>query len=239
MNNTNETRIAPLTVILTPATLTVAATTEVNTTTCANVRTLNFSAEMGNNWRDPTRLNGLPEQSLSLWNNTVPEVMDTRPFDAEFFDYWTEPSFPASEIATLSALLRRVVPRENASIETCGAGWNCSLTIEFEAPGYKCDQVAKGRNDNTQGLAEMNAPFNTNVLVPDGNFSYIAHTRLGEYSDQQTDSGASGIPTKPPPYPKNLGAFRTDPVLWIGHSDLVDEGISVPKSNKEPGWSSA
>ena len=180
--------------ILTPATLNVEPSTVVNVTTCSSIRTLNFTPESTNNWRTPTRFDGLPELSLSLWNTTSLNVSDPN-----WFDYYTSPSPPAQQMATLSSYLKRIITRENASLEICGSGWNCSFDISFTAPGYKCSEQAKGRNDNTEGLAGMDAPFNTNMLVPDGNYSYFALTYLGDYSPEQVDSGSAGIPNADPP----------------------------------------
>lgn len=235
-------RLYPLTVILTPATLTVALTTEVLETQCSSVRTLNFEIERLKNWRDPERINGYPGLSLSLWNNTVPLSSEIRTdFNETFFDYWTGPSWQTNMLSTLSSYSTNVVPRDNVALETCGGGWNCSYVISFVAPGYKCDQVARGRGDNTKALADMGAPFNTSWLLPDGDHSYVAHNTLGEYSSVQIDAQPGGAPldTILPPYPKHLGAFRTEPVLWIGHVDHATPSETLPTQRKEANWNTS
>jgi hypothetical protein len=158
------------------------------------------------------------------------------PFNRTFFDYWTGTSLQTNLYATLSAYSNKAVKRDDVSIEVCGAGWNCSYVIEFTAPGYKCEQIARGRDDNTEKLASMKAPFNTKDLLPDGKHGYVAHTTLGDYSSVQIDAHPGGSPinlnqTEPEKWPKNLGAFRTEPVLWIGHSDLADPGQPMPKKD--------
>lgn len=235
-------RLYPLTVILTPATLTVALTTEVLETQCSSVRTLNFEIERLKNWRDPERINGYPGLSLSLWNNTVPLSSEIRTdFNETFFDYWTGPSWQTNMLSTLSSYSTNVVPRDNVALETCGGGWNCSYVISFVAPGYKCDQVARGRGDNTKALADMGAPFDTSWLLPDGDHSYVAHNTLGDYSSVQIDAQPGGAPldTILPPYPKHLGAFRTEPVLWIGHVDHATPSETLPTQRKEANWNTS
>ncbi|KAK1759187.1 hypothetical protein QBC47DRAFT_99687 [Echria macrotheca] len=231
----------PLTVILTPPTLTVAPKTEVDVTQCPSVRTLNFEQEKVKNWRDPGRINGYPGLSLSLWNNTVPlSGSITTPFNDTFFDYWTGSSWQTNVVATTSAFATKAVARDSVAVETCGLGWNCSYVISFTAPGYKCEEVARGRDSNTKQLADMGAPFNTSQLIPDGSNTYLAHTTLGEYSSVQMDAQPGGAPVSlKPPYPKNLGAFRTEPVLWIGHSDQVDPTQPVPTEATDPKWNTS
>jgi hypothetical protein len=143
-------RLAPLTVILTPATLTVEPFIVTNETTCSSVRTLNFTPETDNDWREPKKVSGLYELSLSFWNTTSTNVRDPN-----FFDYYTGPSQPLQQIATLSAYLQRTVVQENASVDICGAGWNCSFTISFTGPGYKCSNQTRNMSSNVEGLTVM------------------------------------------------------------------------------------
>ena len=143
-------RLAPLTVILTPATLTVEPSIMTNVTTCSSVRTLNFTPETVNDWRKPKKILGLPELSLSYWNTT-----STNTSDSNFFDYYTGPSQPVQQVATMSAYLQRTVARENASIDICGAGWNCSFTISFIGPDYKCTNLIGDIGSNVEGFAAM------------------------------------------------------------------------------------
>ncbi|KAK4247922.1 Formylmethionine deformylase-like protein [Corynascus novoguineensis] len=230
----------PLTVILTPATLTVAPRTEVKHDQCYGVRTLNFEAEKDKNWRMLDRLNGYRRLSLSLWNSTVADsvgLVDT-PFNETFFDYWTESSAPLDLVTAQSALTGTVIPRRDVALETCGGGWNCSYTISFKAPGYKCSELARGRKLDEDALKRQGVPFNAGELVPNGNFGYIAVVDEGEYASNQLDVLPGGMPKMKPPYPKHLGAFRTEPVLWIGYSEQTTPG-KPPENRTAPGWDTA
>jgi hypothetical protein len=214
--------------------------TEVEATKCTGVRTINFEAERFKNWRDPGTINGFPGLSLSLWNNTRPDTSAiTTPFNDTFFDYWTGSSWQVNRVATLSAYATTAVPADNIAEQTCGTGWNCSYAISFTAPGYKCEQIAHGRGDKTAELRAMKAPFHTGDLLPDGDFSYFAHTTLGEYSLIQIDAHPGGIPKEGPPFPPNLGAFRTDPVLWIGYSEATNLNATPPTDRTSPVWDSS
>ncbi|KAK4121688.1 hypothetical protein N657DRAFT_600860 [Parathielavia appendiculata] len=227
----------PLTVILTPATLTVAPLTEVRDDRCHGVRTLNFDGEKKKNWRRVDRLNGYRGISLSLWNSTVPESMglvDT-PFNETFFDYWTGSSAPVELVTAQSALTGTVIPRRNVALEACGAGWNCSYEVSFMAPGYKCSELARGQKLDEDDLKRQGVPFNAGELAPNGDWAYIAETNVGEYFNEQVEVLPGGAPKMKPPYPKHLGALRTEPVLWVGYSTLTRPG-RPPENRDAPGW---
>ncbi|KAK4158065.1 hypothetical protein C8A00DRAFT_39617 [Chaetomidium leptoderma] len=232
----------PLTVILTPATLTVAPLTQIKEDRCHGVRTLNFEGEKRKNWRKTDRLNGFRGVSLSLWNSTVmnsADLVDT-PFNETFFDYWTDSSAPVDLTSAQSALTGAVIPRRDVTFETCGGGWNCSYTITFKAPGYKCSELARGRKLDEADLYRQGAPrtFHPGELAPNGNHSYLAETTVGEYFNHQLEVHAGGAPIMTAPYPKHLGAFRTEPVLWIGYSELTRPG-KPPENKGDPDWYTA
>ncbi|GAB1318730.1 Formylmethionine deformylase-like protein [Madurella fahalii] len=229
----------PLTVILTPGSLTVAPLTEVKVDRCNDVRTLNFETEKEKNWRNLDSINGYPGLSLSLWNSTKDASTTFTPFNDTFFDYWDQSSSQVELVATHSALSGDVVPRANVAVETCGAGWNCSYTISYVAPGYKCSEVARGRNLDEERLKrEHGVPFNASELLPNGDYGYIADAFAGDYVSSQIDAGDVGVPTIGPPFPRNLGAFRTEPVLWVGHSIPTAPG-RPPTDRSAPGWDTA
>ncbi|KAK4100930.1 Formylmethionine deformylase-like protein [Parathielavia hyrcaniae] len=227
----------PLTVILTPATLTVAPLTEVREDRCHGVRTLNFDLEKDKDWRRVDRINGYRGISLSLVNSTVQQSMglvDT-PFNDTFFDYWTGSSAQVELVSSQSALTGTVIPRRDVALEACGAGWDCSYDVSFMAPGYKCSELARGQKLDWDGLRRQGVPFDAGELAPHGNLSYIAETNVGEYFNEQVEVIAGGAPVMKPPYPKHLGAFRTEPVLWVGYSALVRPG-RPPENRDAPGW---
>ncbi|KAM5349510.1 hypothetical protein ACJ41O_006015 [Fusarium nematophilum] len=76
------------------------------------------------------------------------------------------------------------------------------------------------------------------VLVPGGQFTFYAQTQQGDYAVDQLkecpDSG--GIPEQDPPFPRNLGAFRTEPIIWIGYSNVTDLTKKHGKNNTTKSW---
>ncbi|KAL2267404.1 hypothetical protein VTJ83DRAFT_4681 [Remersonia thermophila] len=231
----------PMTVILTPATLTVAPRVEVQQGLCPGVRTLNFESEGAKNWRNLERINGYRVVSLSLYNSTVKDSHHlTEPFNSTFFDYYTGSSLPVDLVAAQSVLTGAVIPRRHATLETCGGGWNCSYQITFVAPAYKCSVFAKGPAFDMDQLMLAGAPqhFHPNNLMPNGDYSYLAETNAGNYARKQLDVAPGGAPLMKPPFPKHLGAFRTEPALWIGYSRLTRPG-KPPLNRTDPDWNTA
>ncbi|KAK3943314.1 hypothetical protein QBC46DRAFT_377542 [Diplogelasinospora grovesii] len=225
--------IAPLVVILTANTLLVEPTTILTKTTCPGIRTLNFTFEETNDWRQPTRIGPLFEIPVSLWNTTKPPGTENPPDG--WFDYYTAPAPSFQQTATIGAYLGQAVDRKNGSMEICGSGWNCTFSIDFTAPGYKCVDLldASGQVTNlTQQSGQIAPPFNTSILLPNGPYSYYAFTSGGEYSTtQMKDVGIGGIPNTKPPYPTHLGAFRTEPVVWIGYSVITDANADASNAS--------
>ncbi|KAF8851250.1 hypothetical protein BDZ45DRAFT_601661 [Acephala macrosclerotiorum] len=225
--------LAPLVVILAPATLFVQPSLLVNETTCLNVRTLNFTPEATNDWRQANKIMGLYELSLSFWNTTSHNTSDPN-----FFDYYTTPSQSIQQTATLSGYLQNVIARPDAAIDVCGQGWNCSFTINFTGPGYKCASFSDD-GVGLDGPTVGSPPFNSSVLVPKGNFSYYVLADIGDYAPIQVECGDSGIPIKPPPFPSDLGVFRTEPLLWVGYSTLRDSNKPLPSNSSDPAYATA
>jgi hypothetical protein len=127
-----------------------------------------------------------------------------------FFDYFDQPSKNAKRLAFSSVYQKQPAEREKAATSFCGQGWNCTYTINFVAPGYKCDDISDS--------GDSDAPFSVDSLAPKGNFIYNAIVDQNDYMNPQIDT-TDGVPTKPPPYPKSLGVFESEPILWIGYSD--------------------
>ncbi|KKY29902.1 hypothetical protein UCDDA912_g10180 [Diaporthe ampelina] len=230
----------PLVVILTANTLLVEPRTIVNNTTCDGVRTLNFTFEDLNDWRKPTRIDSLFEIPVSIWNTTKREDQT----DDDWFDYYTGASPNFQQTATLGAFLQEVVARKNASYEVCTSGWNCTFAVEFTAPGYNCTEVASGVGATpvnlTQETGQAEPPFGTDILLPQGQYSYYAYATGGEYSTTQLKNvGLSGIPNIPnSELPPHFGALRTEPVVWIGYVVLNKPG-EVQPNRSDPGWQDA
>lgn len=224
----------PLIVIFASETLAVQPQTLTEETACPSIRSLNFAHEENNDWRVAHYIDGVPEASVSYWNITTEDK--TSP---DLFDYWAQPSQQVEQVATLAAFLKGPVAKDNVAAEVCGVGWNCTFTVNFIAPGYKCTELANGVGSTPKKLGDAIAPFSTDILAPTGNFTYFASAYEGEYADPQMDSGDSGVPLSPPPFPKNLGVFRTEPVLWIGYASVEDPTKKQPNERSDANWDTA
>lgn len=227
---------SPLIVIFTSYTLTVRPQRKEDITTCANIRTLNFTHEESVYWRDAVRVAGLFETSASVWNSTVLSGADLTN-DPDDFDYFTASSQQYESIALKSAYVQQAIMRPNAPEEICGVGWNCSYTIEFTGPGYKCTTLASNVNEEVKKLGDATCPFNTTVLAPLGNYTYYAMLTRGDYENPQVkDAEIGGRPKQKRPYPKNLGVFRTEPILWFGYAEVEDRDKPQPPEPYVGDW---
>ncbi|KAI1880512.1 hypothetical protein JX265_000752 [Neoarthrinium moseri] len=227
--------LTPLVIILTSNTLLVELVENVNPTLCPGVRTLNFSGDELEDFRKPTTIDGLFGLAINYWNST--SINQSAP---EWYDYYTGPSDLFQATASLGIFSHQVIGAKNSSLDICGSGWNCTYTVNFVAPGYKCTEQASGVGAQVRDLGAHKAPFGTDVLLPAGNFSYIAYTSGGDYATAQLkDVWPGGMPKNmTPPFPPNLGVFRTEPLLWVGYAVRVNPG-ETPNNNTIPGWDSA
>ncbi|KAH8722387.1 hypothetical protein GQ44DRAFT_711979 [Phaeosphaeriaceae sp. PMI808] len=199
--------LIPLASIAAPASLTVQLTNfEVNQT-CANVGTLNFARESTFNFRklDPHEDR---RASASYYNTT-----DLEGTKEGYFDYYDQPSKNVRRLAISAAYLRRPQTRERAAVTFCGPGWNCTYSINFEGPGYKCEDVTTA--------PPPDAPIDLKLMAPQGNFTYLAEVDQNEYKSPQIDT-VGGVPRQPPPYPASLGVFESEPILWIAFANKTN-----------------
>ncbi|KAK7413496.1 hypothetical protein QQX98_007644 [Neonectria punicea] len=229
----------PLVVILTSETLSVLPKTVRQHTMCPNVTTLNFTHEETNDFRLPkvTEAEGLYKLSVSSWNTTTNESF-VNESDPNQFDYWTSSSAQFKEIIMRSQYLQQAVFRKNTSIDVCGNGWNCSYTIQFTGPGYKCKELASGVGDKVRKLGDASAPFNTSLMLPEGNQMYLAVADRGDYGVEQIgNTQIGGRPKQKPPYPKNMGAFRTEPLVWIGYVSTKLAPRDMPRNKDSDNFS--
>ncbi|KAG9194562.1 hypothetical protein G6011_04597 [Alternaria panax] len=202
--------LLPLASVLSPASLTSELRTFNDTATCS-VATLNFAQESTYDFRDMSKFS---LKSLNFYNTTEP-VGDEKRNDREedYFDYYDQPSKNARRLAFSSVYMQKPQPRENASSVFCGSGWNCTYTIGFVAPGYKCDDV-----DITSG---SDVPFSSSSLAPNGSLVYSADVDQGDYAHQ--DPEADGT---------SLGVLKSEPVLWIGYAINTSEPYPDDDSHK-------
>ena len=182
-------------------------------------------------------IDGHRSVSLSIWSSTVDKSTEMLnvPFNETFFDYWATSSYPLTLVADQSALSRSVIPRPGVALDICGGGWNCSYTISFKAPGYKCTEVARNRTlDGAALRKKKGALIFAENLIPQGEYSYAVDSTTSTYAQPQlpeANTTADGAPTFAPPYPKHLGAFKTEPAIWLGYS--VYTGTGTPPETRE------
>ncbi|XXG96238.1 hypothetical protein Hte_002519 [Hypoxylon texense] len=229
--------LTPLIIILTSNTLLVKPALRVDDTRCLGVRSLNFDKEGLEEWRTPTKVDGITGLSVSIWNTTAVDISSP-----DWFDYYTAPSDQFVQVASTAAYMGHAVARAGASNDICGSNWNCTYTLNFTAPAYKCSEVASGVGSEIEPLNDLKPPdgFSTKLLIPEGNYSYYAYTSGGDYSSMQmNDTWPGGIPKTNPPFPETLGAFRTEPVVWIGYSIRANPDEKGPVNKSMPGWNDA
>ncbi|KAI1451308.1 hypothetical protein F4805DRAFT_451889 [Annulohypoxylon moriforme] len=226
--------LTPIMIILTSNTLTVRLVLRTDNTTCLSIRTLNFTRDELEEWRAPTKIKGLYGKSLSLWNTTS---LDTS--SPDWFDYYTGPTNPLIRVTTQAAFMGQPIGKTGAAIDICGSGWNCSYTINFTAPAYECSELASGVGSAVKSLGKQNPPdgFDTRLVVPEGNYSYYAFTSGGDYSSpQMNETGQGGVPIMQPPFPETLGAFRTEPAIWVAYSVVSNPNEAVPLNSSFSRW---
>lgn len=196
--------------MLSPASLTSEVQTSYNQTFCKTVAALNFTHESLYNFRNESVY---PGASLVYYNTT-----DTEGKAPNYFDYYDQPSKNARRLAVTSAYLRKPATNPNASIDSCGERWNCTYSINFRAPGYKCDEIASSSHPDAG-----DAPFNLSILAPQGSMIYYSQVDLDDYKNPQIETNDHGVPIPPPPYPESLGVFESEPVLWVGYAIKTDK----------------
>ncbi|RSL83142.1 hypothetical protein CEP51_004707 [Fusarium floridanum] len=184
--------LTPLVVIMTSETLSTVATGITDLTSCPSVRTLNFSNEETHNPRDRLKINHRYEMSLSMWYETAELGPEDDPTEDKF-EYWAGPSEEYKMLFPSRVMSQgEPVTRKGAGLEICSENWNCSYTIDFVAPAYKCEELASGVGSKVKKLGDSEPPFNTSIIAPEGNFTYFGVTDQGEYGKQLPDSRDSG-----------------------------------------------
>ncbi|KAF7540297.1 hypothetical protein G7054_g1522 [Neopestalotiopsis clavispora] len=192
-----------------------------------------FSWEMLYTMWVPPTIDGVYLGSVSLWNSTTPNTTADG-----WFDYYTEPHERLQELAPLALFQDAPVTGPNASSIACGPGWDCNFTVNFMAPGYKCDDVVI---DGTPQAADsdIGSPFDVDTLLPTGIHSYVAVTDLGDYAEWQLKEvwpGGMPMNSTPTSWPSHLGVFRTEPVLWIGYVSVLKPFDQLAENSSVPGW---
>ncbi|KAH6867786.1 hypothetical protein B0T10DRAFT_569276 [Thelonectria olida] len=235
--------LSPFVVIFTSATLDVVPGDKVENTLCPSVRTLNFSNEAKKSFQTPKKAPGetMTGRSLSFYNWTALDGNLAKGADDNdnIFEYYNVPSPPLERIVSGVFSSGQPIQKKNVSEEICGRGWDCSTTVHFVGPGYNCKELAKGVGSQMQRFGDAKSPFNLSQLVPVSSYTYLASTDLGEYMRPQMDNvSEGGIPSKKdgPPFPKNLGVFRTEPMIWIGYATVENYTKAHAMNNQTDGW---
>ncbi|KAJ4316584.1 hypothetical protein N0V84_007781 [Fusarium piperis] len=236
---------SPFVVIFTSATLDVVPHQKNETHRCPSVRTLNFEGEVKKSFREPIKADGELMTGLSLssynWTYEGGNLAKASREKYDIFEYFTGPSPSLERIFSIVFSRDEPTQRENVAKEICGEGWDCSTQIQFIGPGYKCQELAKGVGSKPKDFGDSVRPENltTDLFVPDGNYTYFSDVFRGEYvSEQMTNITKGGIPPVDPPYPDNLGAIRTEPIIWIGYSSVKDLGVPHARNRSAKGWTS-
>ncbi|KAF1999778.1 hypothetical protein P154DRAFT_436488 [Amniculicola lignicola CBS 123094] len=202
------------TIIFSPGALTFGDYFEVGSSNIS-VPNLNFSMEGTKDWRAVVMQDGLVKKSMRFENTT--SVEGTGP---GWFDYYDKPSSNLKRISLMTAYSLKMEPinKEDARHSSCGGDFNCTYTVSFIGPGYKCEEMANGVGDDKKLIA-AGAPFNTSQLAPQGRFAYFADVDGGSYlrpqSNNFTNNGQGGVPAV---ITEDIGVIKSDAVLWIGHA---------------------
>jgi hypothetical protein len=233
---------SPLVVILTSAQLFVVPGQKIEDTLCPSVRTLNFSNEEKESWKTKKKAENetLSGRSLSGYNWTAPDgnLAKGAKNNDSIFEYYNVPSPLLDQIAAGVFSSGEATQKNNVSIEICGDGWDCSTTIHFVGPGYKCEELANGVGSDMKSFGDAKAPLNLSVLVPAATYTYFAYIDLGEYMRPQMNVTKGGIPypLDGSDIPKNLGVFRTEPSIWIGYATVHDYTKEHAMDKESDGW---
>ncbi|KNB01702.1 hypothetical protein FOXG_04889 [Fusarium oxysporum f. sp. lycopersici 4287] len=212
--------VTPLVVILTSETLSVVVGVFEEDHSCTSVRTLNFENEEKVYWRNPQKIDDPYLVSVSLWNSTLDYGESPSDSNAEGFDYYHSSSKQFDMlIAIKTTLMGEAIVRKESAAEICGEGWNCSYVVNFVAPGYKCQELASGRQWGTEPI--MPSTTEVSMVIPK------CHLTLG------------GKPKQNPLYPDNFGVFRTEPIMWIGYATVDDLSVPQPDTPGTEAWKKA
>ncbi|KAL9560908.1 hypothetical protein ACKAV7_014937 [Fusarium commune] len=176
--------------------------------TCHNVRTLNFNHE-AKKWTDGRKADG-------------DEMMQVRVHTSR-----SHPEF-----------LRGQAPqRDDVADEICGEGWDCSTVIHFTGPGYRCEQLANGTNSTLKKFNGRDAPFNMSRMIPEGWNTYNCVVDEGDYAERPIEHGRYfNQPLQTLQFPENLGALRTEPVIWLGYVTVDDVLVKHTENSSQKGW---
>ncbi|EQB54677.1 hypothetical protein CGLO_05454 [Colletotrichum gloeosporioides Cg-14] len=218
--------LSPLVVILTTNTLLLQPAEEIQEAMCPGVPTLNFSFEADFHGGDGMKIFGVQQVSLNLWDT---KSENSSEFPSDYIYTWNGRSDLSTQYFEMAMKLNRSLTYFDDNFIVCERGWNCTIEVQFEGPAYKCQQIARGVGAKVGGLrqesGEVESPISFEMLAPTGNYSWIGHPGLGDYALPQMNPNWTRDRERDTPIPKNMGAFRTEPVVWIGYSEYINSTI--------------
>lgn len=149
---------------------------------CPNVSTLDFRRENGYGLDD----RGPNKQAMSYW--------DAFPNGTYFYN---SPSMDHMKMFQLSMLSSSPLQPDNP----CPADTNCTYSVSFDAPSYKCEEKDDFGGPRTYNLTDM-APY--------GNLLYAS------YSSEEEDYVGRPLNWNRTDPNNETGVFRTEPSFWLG-----------------------
>lgn len=154
-------------------------------TTCNNVSILDFSLENG--FGIDRRQPNVDKSGMSFWDTFYDN--DTSTFN--------QPSMDSRRIFQLSMLSDAPLQPQNP----CRADSNCSFSLSFAAPSYKCEPRPDFGGIRTYNMSQM---------VPLGNLLYASYSSFEEDFVGRPLDWNRTVPND------DTGVFKKEPSLWVG-----------------------
>jgi hypothetical protein len=155
--------------------------------TCSSVSTLDFFLEngFGIDKRDPT----VNKQGMSFW--------DDLGNDTDHIYYFNQPSMDSRRNFQLSLLSSEPLQPQNP----CPTDSNCTFSVSFAAPAYKCEP-----REDFGGLRT----YNLSQMAPQGDLLFASYSSFEEDFVGRPLNWNRTVPNK------DTGVFQQEPTLWVG-----------------------
>ena len=176
-------RVLPLSAIASPSTLTATNGIRNFAATCNNVSVLNFNMENGYGIED--RDLAVDKQGMSFWDELQGGT-----------SYFNQPSMDSRRNFQLSLLSDQTLQPDSP----CPTDSNCTFSISFAAPSYKCEH----RGD----FGGMQA-YNKSQMAPMGDLLYASYSAFGEDFVGRPIDWNRTVPNN------DTGVFKREPSLWV------------------------
>ncbi|KAF4341237.1 catalase [Fusarium beomiforme] len=91
------------------------------------------------------------------------------------------------------------------------------------SPRYKCEKLARCANSTLKKFNGRAAPFNLSRMITEGWNTYYSIADEGDYAEHQIEHERYyGRRLQKLPLPQTFGAFKTEPVIWLGRVTVDD-----------------